>query len=340
MQLLQARGDRAGLAVVAIAALVIAASVSSLPVSDAQRNVAWITAAVMTVVALACTVARIAQRSRWLTGVYALTLFIALAALGGHRPLFGVVYGGMFTIGFVFIGLFMPRGAALALTAPAALCWWITNGGFGSGSEAVLLIRLPIAMSIWIGVAELLSARVAQARGERDRLATIAEVDPLTGLLNRRALPETFAELQPGDVLVLVDFDHFKSVNDTHGHSAGDQLLVDFSDMVRTVLRRDDRAIRYGGEEILLHLSSPQPDDVPVVLSRLREAWWRRQPLTTYSAGAAIAAPGEQPAATLARADDLLYRAKDAGRDQDALDGTFAPRVNIQLHEQNANLSS
>lgn len=346
MQLLHVGGDRAGLGMVSVGALVIAASVNWLPVSGSEHDLAWTTSAVTTVVALGCAAGRVAQRSRRLTVVYAVILFVALAVLGGHQPLFGQVYGGLYTIGFVFVGLFAARGSALALTPPAAFCWWVTNGGFGSTANAVLLVRLPIALSIWIGVAELLSARAAQARGERDRLANIAELDPLTGLSNRRALAGTFSELKPGDALVLVDFDHFKAVNDNHGHSAGDRVLVDFADMVRTVLRRDDQAIRYGGEEILLHLTSPQAQDVAAVLSRLREAWWRRQPLATYSSGAAIAEPGEAPTATLARADDLLYRAKDAGRDRDVLDGApatskrlrRAPNVDLDLPRRAADL--
>jgi len=311
--------DTAGLLTVGAGSLLISSTVALLPIHMSDQVMAWTLAAIMAGLAIVGFLLKVATRDRLLPAFYPLVIFGGLAYIGSHSPVVGQAYGGLFTISFVFIGLTMPRGSAAVLAAPAAACWWLTYA-FGDVPASLLVIRLVIAMAIWVGIAEILARRSVRARAERLQLLDDAEQDPLTRLQNRRSLPEIYAACRPGDVFVIVDFDHFKAVNDNYGHDAGDKVLVDFSDTLRRVLRHNDTAIRYGGEEILIHLRQPGRE-IAAILSRLREAWWRESPVTTYSAGAAVVEVEEQVSAAIKRADRYLYMAKDNGRNQDVLSG-------------------
>ncbi len=162
------------------------------------------------------------------------------------------------------------------------------------------------------------------------RLAEDAEVDQLTGLPNRRVLGRALGRLHPADVVVLLDLDHFKALNDQHGHEAGDKVLHAFGQTIASTVRVRDLAGRYGGEEFLLILSPTAGTvDADALLQRLRGEWERRRPHPiTFSAG--LAPAGADPQATLRSADAALYTAKRAGRDRwvwaaEAVDGTPSP---------------
>src|SRR5690606_27922403 len=112
------------------------------------------------------------------------------------------------------------------------------------------------------------------AYGEAERLAT---ADPLTGVLNRRALFDSIdvalrePEPRNGDdtVLALIDLDHFKTINDSHGHDVGDQLLVAFTAAVRANIRSTDR---YGGDEFVLFLRGTSRELAMSVFERIQGA--------------------------------------------------------------------
>lgn len=149
------------------------------------------------------------------------------------------------------------------------------------------------------------------------RLTQDASVDALTGLANRRMLNRLLGRLHLTDILVMVDLDHFKAVNDTLGHFEGDRVLTVLGQTITGALRAGDHAGRYGGEEFLVILSGdgvtdPDPDSF---LLRLRLKWEASRPHpVTFSAG--VAAAGPDPRRALAAADRALYRAKTSGRDQ------------------------
>jgi diguanylate cyclase (GGDEF)-like protein len=161
------------------------------------------------------------------------------------------------------------------------------------------------------------AGRVFERLRATQRLEVAAETDPLTGLLNRRGFERLLADVRPGDALVVCDLDHFKAVNDTHGHAAGDDLLADFGTAVRSVIRRHDAAGRLGGEEFVILLADAGTEDgARLVVERLRSEWRAGRPLTTFSAGLAVADRRDDPLAVLDRADRAMYAAKRSGRDR------------------------
>jgi diguanylate cyclase (GGDEF)-like protein/PAS domain S-box-containing protein len=155
----------------------------------------------------------------------------------------------------------------------------------------------------------------AVKRRER-HLLDIAARDPLTGLFNRRAIDEHFALLQPGDAVVVLDLDHFKTINDTHGHAAGDHLLIALAGCLIATLRENDWAGRLGGEEFIVVVRDGGDDGAAAVTDRLRRAWDEAEPLTTFSAGIAVHTSDAEARQTLARADEAMYRAKRNGRNR------------------------
>jgi diguanylate cyclase (GGDEF)-like protein len=138
--------------------------------------------------------------------------------------------------------------------------------------------------------------------------------DALTGVGNRRRADALLAQVKPGDAVVLLDLDHFKSVNDRFGHAVGDEVLVALAKYLDRSLRDGDAVARFGGEEFLVVLRQAGPNATGA-MERLMAGWRRTDPVTTFSAGVAVHVADAKPAATLIAADRALYRAKDAGRD-------------------------
>lgn len=139
--------------------------------------------------------------------------------------------------------------------------------------------------------------------------------DPLTQLGNRRKLAGALELLKEGDALAVIDLDHFKRVNDTYGHAAGDRLLRSLADFARDSLRPPDEVFRIGGEEFLIVLAGAGPR-AGAVLERISTRWRAQSRVTTFSAGIAVHGQGRTPEETLSRADEALYAAKRAGRDR------------------------
>jgi diguanylate cyclase (GGDEF)-like protein len=137
--------------------------------------------------------------------------------------------------------------------------------------------------------------------------------DSLTGVGNRRRADAALELLTTGDAVVIVDLDHFKSVNDTHGHAAGDKVLAELGRLLAKSVRDIDLVARFGGEEFLLILKGVGPKALRA-MERLAEYWRQGNPATTWSAGIAVNHAAESPSETLARADAALYEAKAGGR--------------------------
>ncbi len=184
---------------------------------------------------------------------------------------------------------------------------------------AELKARLNTGRRILRLQAELITAREAM------RLQ--ATRDSLTGVYNRGAILDTLdRELARGRRegrpvgVVLADIDHFKRINDTHGHQAGDAVLRGFASRVGGVIRPSDLVGRYGGEEFLLVLPGCGEEATLRVCERVRQRTAERPfedaIAATVSLGAAISAHWGNPADLVRAADTALYRAKAAGRNR------------------------
>lgn len=156
-----------------------------------------------------------------------------------------------------------------------------------------------------------------------------AILDPLTGLLNRKALAGRFAELGEqaaltGEpvALVLVDVDHFKAVNDEHGHERGDAVLKEVAYAMRRSLRSFELVYRLGGDEFLIVLPGAELGLAHELAGRVREALELARPgglAITVSVGVASARGSVSFEDLYREVDDALYRAKGAGRNRVAL---------------------
>jgi len=154
--------------------------------------------------------------------------------------------------------------------------------------------------------------------------------DPLTGLHNRLAYDERimqeFARWKrygQSTVLMMIDVDHFKNVNDTYGHKAGDKALVLIADQLHSHLRESDFLARFGGEEFIVLMPETGLDSAVVAAEKLRAAveqcqfhYQNTQVSITVSAGLAQLRKDDNPESLFQRADEAMYRAKEAGRNQ------------------------
>ncbi|MET0970089.1 MAG: GGDEF domain-containing protein [Tardiphaga sp.] len=152
-----------------------------------------------------------------------------------------------------------------------------------------------------------------------------AMTDPLTGLMNRRALFGERPDPTPsGTAIVVMDLDHFKAINDRFGHPAGDRVLRGFAEVIFSNIRAQDIAARLGGEEFCIVLSASSPKAVTAVAERIRATLEAKVFPTavgpiraTVSVGIAICTAAPESLQTLlARADKALYEAKAAGRNR------------------------
>jgi len=139
--------------------------------------------------------------------------------------------------------------------------------------------------------------------------------DRLTGLGNRRVLDRVLPRASTGSI-VLVDLDHFKQINDEHGHAAGDDILRAFGTVLGAQVRAQDTTCRIGGEEFAIVVADLDVPAGVALVERIRTAWSAASPrLVTFSAGVAALTPDGGTAALLA-ADRAMYRAKELGRNQ------------------------
>jgi diguanylate cyclase (GGDEF)-like protein len=161
-----------------------------------------------------------------------------------------------------------------------------------------------------------------QIRQQGAHLMTFTELrtDPLTGICNRRAFDDAlktqFALMNRYDApfsLAIFDIDHFKQINDEHGHLRGDRMLQQVAQHFDNAARETDIVARYGGEEFVVIMPHTELPGASIFSERLRKTLQESLPLT-ISGGVATAADGDTPESLLARADMALYGAKSAGR--------------------------
>jgi diguanylate cyclase (GGDEF)-like protein len=253
---------------------------------------------------------------RQATVVFPVLVWLALAALGVLDRGLGANYTGLFYLCFTYLGLTQRASTSFKL-APLAGVAYIGCAGTWSGRLAV---RVLIALVVWLLLIVLITELIERQTTLARKLRRAAHTDLLTGLANRRDLDHRLTTLAPGDTVVMCDLDHFKRLNDTQGHAAGDLILAEFGLVLQTCLREGDYAARYGGEEFVLLLPQTTTSQTTAVLQRLHQGWAILQPDITFSAGSATCLPARSPIDTLAAADHALYEAKASGRNQDIHD--------------------
>lgn len=167
---------------------------------------------------------------------------------------------------------------------------------------------------------------------QRQQLETLASKDALTGLFNRRTLAD---ELERARLMferekrvfgiLMMDLDHFKEVNDRHGHLAGDHTLTRLARLLESEVRPDDRVFRFGGEEFVILAAGASRTALTLMAEKLRrkvagDFGMPGSPSVTISIGGATQRAGESIDDWLARADAALYAAKGAGRNRVVVD--------------------
>ncbi len=173
---------------------------------------------------------------------------------------------------------------------------------------------------------------IIEGQRRQEMLEIFSRADPLTGLFNRRWFDKMVTrhiERAHSDGsylgLLLLDVDHFKQYNDSQGHLGGDYALVTLSRTMEKLLRPDDLACRYGGEEFVIVLPQSSPEDCLAIAERLRTFVERMEikngegthlPSITISVGMAMLTPGENAEQLTKRADQALYTAKAQGRNR------------------------
>ncbi len=274
--------------------------------------------------------------SRWITalgscGMAWIALRTALLAGRGLADEFGRAAAWACGAPMVLVALLVGArglGAVLGLAVGAPL----DHGG--SGQTLVILGFVVVGLTANAGFGGMVVLRLVM------RLRHASLHDPLTGLPNRRsfehALALEHARLRRGGrpyALLAIDADHFKRINDRHGHAGGDAALVHLARRLRAVARGGDVVARVGGEEFVMLLPDTDRAGAHQAAARLLAAV-REAPLAmpdgalrmTVSVGLAMAQSGTEPMPALwRRADEALYAAKAAGRDRVVDDAGGAP---------------
>ena len=233
---------------------------------------------------------------------------------------------------FAISGLALKRAMATALFSLAAIMLVTLEHSLTPGMQRLHLIWILASFSFGLLSAFLLEKAHKHMFLHQDSLALSASVDSLTGLWNRsRTLHFLIEEVARANrygtpfSVVLIDIDHFKSVNDTYGHLVGDRLLTSVAGIVGSILREGDVLIRYGGEEFLAVLPAAAGEDIRAIGERVRRAVEESSVaegsqtirVTVSVGGAAFPnqnVEGEQSLVELA--DEALYAAKQSGRNR------------------------
>jgi diguanylate cyclase (GGDEF)-like protein len=225
----------------------------------------------------------------------------------------------------------ISAGVFAALIALRAVAPEVGAGGVEDGPLAVVLRYANLAIPLLALAMVSFYFRSASTSAER-RMESMALTDPLTGLLNRRSMEQRLREAAQGFArsgrpfsVVMADVDHFKRVNDVHGHAVGDRVLRAVATLFGEGLRAHDAVARWGGEEFLLLLPETEAAAACEVAERLRAAAEARlaeaaaagiAEAVTLTFGVAVFERGMRVGECLKQADEALYAGKEAGRNR------------------------
>jgi diguanylate cyclase (GGDEF)-like protein len=254
-------------------------------------------------------------------------LVFLMPPLGGLTLCFGmvldrnIVIGGEVLLTWPLLAAYMMPGWVIACTVAVILAAFTPIALWILGPAGVTpSITMTVTLLITVLVLSTLRRRNARLL---DALHRQAMTDGLTGLPNRRAFTEALASSSRPVSLALVDVDHFKRINDTAGHAAGDETLRALGELLARRVRGDDLAARIGGEEFVVLLPNTGRTEALAVAERLRASvealdltQFANGVRITVSAGVAGTNQAMTPDALLSAADEALYAAKRGGRNQ------------------------
>ncbi len=231
-----------------------------------------------------------------------------IIALSG-RALLGLAEAAAY--GVNVIGLAPGEQIADAFLVPAS---WILAAHYPLDTAAEWLLAMGFFIGVSIRAQQDLQMANAQMLSAQADLRRLVDRDPLTSLINRRALPEVFREVQPaGAMLVFFDLDGFKEINDRHGHQAGDACLTRFAAALTGSFRPTDAIVRYAGDEFLVVAKASTEigieDRINELRNRLRSPVGDELPIR-FSYGVSRLEPGGSPDEAVRLADEAMYRAK------------------------------
>jgi diguanylate cyclase (GGDEF)-like protein len=284
-----------------------------------------VTAYAVAVAAIIPGVARVGIAQHSLLGV----AFVAFAIVLLRSRTYGLTWliAGLALRGIIalaetaaYIVLLMePSAGPLADWVP--LAGWFVSASSSLDTWAEWLIVLGCVLAVAERGRRQLENANQELMSAHENLRRLADRDPLTGTVNRRALRDIFNDVQgTGAMLLFFDLDDFKKINDVHGHAAGDTCLKLFANALRESFRPDDHVVRYGGDEFLV--IAPGLDNAGAHarvedLTELIGSGSTDAISFAFSVGMAELAPGGSPEAALQIADQNMYKAKHRERAQE-----------------------
>lgn len=226
-----------------------------------------------------------------------------------------------------------PTELQFVITPPFWSTWY-----FKTAATFSLLFLLAAGYALRIGhmkrrnreLERIVAERTEDLRRQRDEMEQLARTDSLTRLPNRRAMREMLDQeairtqrYYHPFVIAIADIDHFKQINDTHGHDCGDMVLKETARLLAACLRQADVVARWGGEEFLILLRETDLNGAATALEKLRQTieentlWWQETPIRiTITAGAVVYHPDIPIDDSLRAADKALYEGKRTGRNR------------------------
>jgi diguanylate cyclase (GGDEF)-like protein len=289
-------------------------------VHDLIRGRGWLAGSILAVVITFAVDGWAVRRRRKPPIPYALLLVPIAAAITVSLATQGVI--GAFWCYPVVLFFFFVLPARLALLCSGALL-----------VAATVLVHhfLTVRITVRFAVSLLLTIVMVNViqniiHGLQRRLLEQAITDPLTGAFNRRHMGARLREVlsgphrTPSAALLLLDIDHFKRINDEHGHDAGDAVLKGLVSVVRSRARKTDLLFRMGGEEFLLLLPDTSESDAMTLADDIRQTI-AASPLlegktVTASIGVGLAAPRDSVESWIKGTDAAMYEAKESGRNR------------------------
>lgn len=262
------------------------------------------------------------------TRVVVMALILAGCDLAMVREAFDLARRQKLRSAWILAGLFLPTAILFLGRTGVALSWGVGTTLFpvDAGVHG-WLAAIGVSFMVLRGNALLLMA----IERSNVMLAALARRDPLTGAMNRSGLEQWLAQMAAGSrhpalrvSLLLIDIDHFKTLNDTLGHAAGDEVLRLLTETVHSQIRSTDSLARQGGDEFAVVLPSVGVREAVRVAERIRQAFRQAladrhdiAPQPTLSIGIAEGDVSTQPLDELmSQADEALYRSKRLGRDR------------------------